>query len=115
MMTVVAAVVGPAMAALSGLVVWNIKESKKTAKETRDTREKINGSVRVLLRSQLIHMHQQITHNGVVSVSEREGYYEIYNLYKEFGGNGLIDRLTQQVDDVEIVYTKDLLDRKQQE
>ena len=53
-----------------------------------------------LLRAQIIHIYNKYIEKGYVPIYERENVNELYEQYKNLGGNGTIKTLMQKLDDL---------------
>lgn len=80
---------------LLGYIVWLLKRQKKD----RDANSK--GTM-LLLRVQLIEYHSKYTALGTIPSYAYQNYCEMYNAYHELGGNGMITKMKQEIDELHI-------------
>ena len=80
---------------LLGYIVWLLKRQKKD----RDANSK--GTM-LLLRVQLIEYHTKYTVLGTIPSYAYQNYCEMYNAYHELGGNGMITKMKQEIDELHI-------------
>lgn len=80
---------------LLGYIVWLLKRQKKD----RDANSK--GTM-LLLRVQLIEYHSKYTALGTIPSYAYQNYCEMYNAYHELGGNGMVTKMKQEIDELHI-------------
>ena len=81
--------------ALMGYVVWLLKKQKKD----RDANSK--GTM-LLLRVQLIEYHDKYTILGSIPSYAYENFCEMYEAYHELGGNGMITKMKEEIDELHL-------------
>ena len=81
--------------ALMGYVVWLLKNQKKD----RDANSK--GTM-LLLRVQLIEYHDKYTILGSIPSYAYENFCEMYEAYHELGGNGMITKMKEEIDELHL-------------
>ena len=80
---------------LLGYIVWLLKRQKK------DRYANSKGTM-LLLRVQLIEYHTKYTVLGTIPSYAYQNYCEMYNAYHELGGNGMITKMKQEIDELHI-------------
>ena len=80
---------------LLGYIAWLLKRQKKD----RDANSK--GTM-LLLRVQLIEYHTKYTALGTIPGYAYQNYCEMYSAYHELGGNGMITKMKQEIDELHI-------------
>lgn len=80
---------------LMGYIVWLLKKQKKD----RDANSK--GTM-LLLRVQLIEYHDKYTILGSVPSYAYENFCEMYEAYHELGGNGMITKMKEEIDELHL-------------
>lgn len=80
---------------LLGYIVWLLKRQKKD----RDANSK--GTM-LLLRVQLIEYHTKYTVLGNIPSYAYQNFCEMYEAYHELGGNGMITKMKQEIDELHI-------------
>ena len=80
---------------LMGYIVWLLKKQKKD----RDANSK--GTM-LLLRAQLIEYHDKYTILGSIPSYAYENFCEMYEAYHELGGNGMITKMKEEIDELHL-------------
>lgn len=83
------------LTALMGYVVWLLKNQKKD----RDANSK--GTM-LLLRVQLIEYHAKYMQLGEIPSYAYENFCEMYEAYYELGGNGMVTKMKQEIDELRL-------------
>lgn len=83
------------LTALMGYIVWLLKKQK----EDRDANSK--GTM-LLLRVQLIEYHDKYTILGSIPSYAYENFCEMYEAYHELGGNGMITKMKEEIDELHL-------------
>lgn len=83
------------LTALMGYIVWLLKKQKKD----RDANSK--GTM-LLLRVQLIEYHDKYTILGSIPSYAYENFCEMYEAYHELGGNGMITKMKEEIDELHL-------------
>lgn len=81
--------------ALMGYIVWLLKQQNKK----RDAQSK---GLMLLLRIQLIEYHDKYCSAGKIPSYAYENFTEIYEAYRNLGGNGMITKMKEEVEHLEI-------------
>ena len=84
-----------ALPILLGYIVWLLKNQKKD----RDANSK--GTM-MLLRVQLIKYHDRYCKLGHIPSYAYENFCEMYDAYHKLGGNGMVSKMKEEVDNLEI-------------
>ena len=80
---------------LLGYIVWLLMRQKKD----RDANSK--GTM-LLLRVQLIEYHSKYTALGNTPSYASQNFCEMYEAYHELGGNGMVTKMKQEIDELHI-------------
>ena len=80
---------------LLGYIVWLLKRQKRD----RDANSK--GTM-ILLRTQLIEYHDKYCALGYIPSYAYQNFDEMYAAYHELGGNGMVTKMKQEVDKLDI-------------
>lgn len=80
---------------LLGYIVWLLKNQKKD----RDANSK--GTM-LLLRVQLIEYHAKYMQLGEIPPYAYENFCEMYEAYHELGGNGMVTKMKQEIDELRL-------------
>lgn len=83
------------LTALMGYIVWLLKKQKKD----RDANSK--GTM-FLLRVQLIEYHDKYAILGAIPSYAYENFCEMYAAYHELGGNGMITKMKEEIDELHL-------------
>ena len=83
------------LTALMGYIVRLLKKQKKD----RDANSK--GTM-LLLRVQLIEYHDKYTILGSIPSYAYENFCEMYEAYHELGGNGMITKMKEEIDELHL-------------
>ena len=87
------------LTALMGYVVYLLKKQKKD----RDANSK--GTM-LLLRVQLIEYHDKYLAQGDIPSYAYENFVEMYESYHELGGNGMITKMYQEIQELHLANKK---------
>lgn len=87
------------LTALMGYVVYLLKKQKKD----RDANSK--GTM-LLLRVQLIEYHDKYMAQGDIPSYAYENFVEMYESYHELGGNGMITKMYQEIQELHLANKK---------
>lgn len=94
------------LTALCGYVVYNLKENKKELreeKERRQAQEKAQcDALRALLRKNLVELHANAMQRGSITMGELESGKGMYTAYKALGGNGVVEHMDKDIDELPI-------------
>lgn len=83
------------LTALMGYIVWLLQKQKKD----RDANSK--GTM-LLLRVQLVEYHDKYTILGSIPSYAYENFCEMYEAYHELGGNGMITKMKEEIDELHL-------------
>lgn len=84
-----------ALPVLLGYIVWLLKNQKRD----RDANSK--GTM-LLLRVQLIEYHCKYTQLGNIPSYAYQNFCEMYEAYHELGGNGMVTKMKQEIDELHL-------------
>ena len=80
---------------LLGYILWLLKNQKKD----RDANSK--GTM-LLLRVQLIEYHAKYMRLGYIPSYAYQNFCEMYEAYHELGGNGMVTKMKQEIDELHL-------------
>ena len=80
---------------LMGYVVWLLKNQKKD-------RDANSRGTMLLLRVQLIEYHNKYTAIGYIPSYAYENFCEMYAAYHALGGNGMITKMKEEIDELNL-------------
>lgn len=83
------------LTALMGYIVWLLKNQKKD----RDANSK--GTM-LLLRVQLIEYHDKYMVKGDIPSYAYDNFIEMYDAYHALGGNGMITKMKQEIEELHL-------------
>lgn len=83
------------LTALMGYIVWLLKKQKK------DRGANSKGTM-LLLRVQLIEYHDKYTILDSIPSYAYENFCEMYEAYHELGGNGMITKMKEEIDELHL-------------
>lgn len=89
-----------------GYVVWLLKEQKKS----KDANGK--GTM-LLLRVQLIEYHDKYVALGEIPSYAYDNFDEMYKAYHALGGNGMITKMYEEIQDLHLQTKKRVKDNEQ--
>lgn len=78
-----------------GYIVWLLKNQKKD----RDANSK--GTM-LLLRVQMIEYHSKYMKMGDIPSYAYQNFCEMYEVYHELGGNGMVTKMKQEIEELHI-------------
>lgn len=84
-----------ALPVLLGYIVWLLQNQKKD----RDANSK--GTM-LLLRVQLIEYHDKYMKQGDIPSYAYENFMEMYGAYHELGGNGMITKMYEEIQELHL-------------
>lgn len=84
-----------ALPILLGYIVWLLKNQKKD-------RDANSRGTMMLLRVQMIEYHDVYCAKGEIPSYAYENFCEMYDAYHDLGGNGMITKMKEEVDALEI-------------
>lgn len=80
---------------LMGYIVWLLKRQKKD-------RDANSRGTMMLLRVQMIEYHDLYCARGRIPSYAYENFCEMYDAYHDLGGNGMITKMKEEIDGLEI-------------
>lgn len=103
---IVTIAVSVASAMLAFLLQSQIKENKELKRKQEEQQEKhqrgIEEGVLCLLREMLIQSHAKYMKRGEIPSKALESGLAMYNAYKMLGGNGMIDHMKDEIEELQI-------------
>lgn len=83
------------LTALMGYIVWILKRQKKD-------RDANSRGTMLLLRVQIIEYHDKYVREGKIPSYAYENFDEMYQAYHELGGNGMITKMYEEVQELHL-------------
>lgn len=83
------------LTAALGYIVWLLKDEKKK-------RSANSTGTMLLLRVQMIEYHDKYCKLGEIPSYVFDNFVEMYNAYKALGGNGMIEKMFEEVKELNI-------------
>lgn len=80
---------------LTGYIVWILKRQKKD-------RDANSRGTMLLLRVQIIEYHDKYVREGKIPSYAYENFDEMYRAYHELGGNGMITKMYEEVQELHL-------------
>lgn len=80
---------------LLGYIVWLLKNQKKD-------RDANSQGTMMLLRVQLIEYHDKYMKLGKIPSYAYENFCEMYNAYHALGGNGMVTKMKQEIEELHL-------------
>jgi len=80
---------------LLGYIVWLLKNQKKD-------RDANSQGTMMLLRVQLIEYHDKYMKLGEIPSYAYENFCEMYNAYHALGGNGMVTKMKQEIEELHL-------------
>lgn len=101
------------LTALMGYIVWLLQEQRKQKKADvieRDERieaeqkqrEANSRGTMLLLRVQLIEYHDKYMRLGEIPSYAYENFNEMYDAYHRLGGNGMVTKMKQEIEELHL-------------
>ena len=101
------------LTALMGYVVWFLQEQRKQKKtdgierdarieQEQKQREANSRGTMLLLRVQLIEYHDKYMRLGEIPSYAYENFNEMYDAYHALGGNGMVTKMKQEIDELHL-------------
>lgn len=84
-----------ALPVVLGYIVWLLQNQKK------DRDANTRGTM-LLLRVQLIEYHDRYMKQGSIPSYAYENFQEMYEAYHKLGGNGMITKMKEEVDELHL-------------
>lgn len=106
MTTILAIISSVASAMLVFLLQSSIRENRKLKKEKEEARSKheaaIENGMVCVLRKHLMDEHEIWTERGYITSHALENGLAMYRAYKDLGGNGMIDHMEDEIQELPI-------------
>ena len=80
---------------LMGYIVWLLQNQKKD-------RDANSRGTMLLLRVQLIEYHDRYISQGEIPSYDYQNFVEMYEAYHELGGNGMITKMKDELDELHL-------------
>lgn len=85
-----------------GYIVWLLKEQKRKAELEDKKREDNSRGTMLLLRVKLIEYHDEYMRRGTISSYAYQNFCEMYQVYHDLGGNGMITKMMHEIDELHL-------------
>ena len=99
---VITAVFGFISAMLAYLLQQSHKENKRLKEEQRQRATALEEGVVCILRKHLMDEHELWTSKGYITAKALESGLLMYKAYKTLGGNGMIDHMEEEIQQLPI-------------
>lgn len=83
-----------------GLIISIICYLYKRIVEYNKLIDHTKNGVKVLLKGEIIRRYNECTQKDCMTIFEKEIVMELYDEYKNLGGNGMISNLIEDIDDI---------------
>ena len=99
---------GLLIAVITGLVKENRRLKEKKKEETENRERAMQQGMMLLLRVQLIEIHDQYLRdgNGVIPPEAYDTFTEMYEAYSALGGNGMVKHMKESIDKLRLANLK---------
>ena len=87
---------------LQSVMKENFKLKKEKEEATEQEQNALKEGVLCLLRVKLIEYHTKYTQNNKISSHGLENWLLMYKAYKSLGGNGMVDRMKEEIEELHI-------------
>ena len=91
-----------ALPALLGYIVWLLKEQRRKTDLEDKRREDNSKGTMLLLRVKLIEYHDEYVKRGNISSYAYQNFCEMYQVYHDLGGNGMITKMMHEIDELHL-------------
>ena len=99
---VITAIFGFISAMLAYLLQQSLKENKKLKEEQKKRASALENGVVCILRKHLMDEHEIWTAKGYITPKALESGLLMYKAYKTLGGNGMIDHMEEEIQQLPI-------------
>ena len=86
-----------------GLLVWFIQENRKAKALEAQKEGVLESAMLVLIRNQLVTAHKLAIDSWQITISQKQSYVEMHDLYIKLGGNGPASHLLEDLNRVKLV------------
>ncbi len=86
-----------------GLLVWFIQENRKAQALEAQKEGVLETAMLVLIRNQLVMAHKLAIDSWEITISQKQSYVEMHDLYIKLGGNGPASHLLEDLNRVKLV------------
>ena len=91
-----------ALPMLLGYIVLLLKEQRRKADLEDKKRDDNNKGTMLLLRVKLIEYHDEYMRKGRISSYAYQNFCEMYEVYHELGGNGMITKMMHEIEELHL-------------
>lgn len=89
-----------ALPIILGYIVWLLQNQKKV-------RDANSRGIMLLLKDQLIGYHNKYMKRGSIPSYAYENFHEMYEAYHALGGNGMVTKMKEEIDDLRFKKTQE--------
>ena len=89
--------------AATGLIVWFVQENRKARALEAQKEGVLESAMLVLIRNQLVTAHKLAIDSWQITISQKQSYVEMHDLYIKLGGNGPSSHLLEDLGRVKLV------------
>lgn len=90
------------LASLSTFLTYMVLNLKKKFKQFQDREKATENGVQALLRNEIIKTYNHYSEIGYMPIHERDNINHLYTQYKNLGGNGTIQALMEELEDLPV-------------
>lgn len=83
-----------------GFVSSKLKKNKEKDEKERKKDETIEQGVQALLRNEIIRRYREFESKGEISILDKENLEEMFEQYKNLGGNGTVKKMMDDLLDL---------------
>lgn len=82
---------------LGGIIGWLTTQVKKAKKAEDIKQAALEKGVKALLKNELVRRYREYELKGELSILDKEAIEEMFNQYKNLGGNGTVKKLFDEL------------------
>lgn len=86
-----------AVVAMSVALITNGAGYISLVKQSNSSKEVTQVALRRMLKIQLLSEHRRMLQRGFTTYTDLEVWVEVYEQYRDLGGNGVVDKLHEEV------------------
>lgn len=80
-----------------GFVTSKLKKNKEKDEKEKKKEEAIELGVQALLRNEIIRRYREFESKGEISILDKENLEEMFEQYKNLGGNGTVKKMMDEL------------------
>lgn len=103
LLTILTSVASAMLVFILQSVIRENRKLKQEQEEQHSKREKaLENGVLCLLRAEMIEYHTKYTERKTITSHGLQNWLQMYKAYKALGGNGMIDHMKEEIEDLHI-------------